>query len=95
MNEKLVNMIEGCGLEVEDVAHIIKEAQGMAVMNFVNVQIGAFEAGFIKTSDCTLFEMHKYARIHVKDNYNMETPNFSDTWSADMICHCSGGSMPK
>lgn len=27
MNEKLIEMIENCGLEVEDVAHIIKEAQ--------------------------------------------------------------------
>ena len=95
MDKKLVDMIESAGLEVSDVAQIIKTAQGMAVMNFVDVQIGAFESGFIDSSDLTLFQMHQYSRQHVKDNYEMETPYFSDVWGVDMICHCSGGKLPK
>ncbi|EOW9544066.1 hypothetical protein ACO11R_004027 [Vibrio parahaemolyticus] len=36
MNQKLLKMIEDAGLEVSDVANIIRAAQGEAVMTFVN-----------------------------------------------------------
>lgn len=37
MNQKLVEMIENCGLEVEDVAHVIKEAQQQVVVTTLPV----------------------------------------------------------
>ena len=82
---------KACGLDIDDIHEIVKAAKAVGVNNFVNTQIGAFESGFINTSDLTLFNMYQYARQHVKDNYDMEATAFSEQWGVDMIRYCSGG----
>ena len=87
----LVDAIHDCGVEIEDVQHLIKKAQSIAVMHFVNIQIGAFESGFIQKSDLTLFDLYQFAKQHVLDNHGEIVPAFSDVWGINMIQHCSGG----
>ncbi|MBD6945725.1 hypothetical protein [Vibrio parahaemolyticus] len=91
MNEKLVNMIEDCGLEVEDVANIIREAQSMAVMTFVNNIVGAFESGFIDNHESTLADLYQCAVNHVKDNYNQSVPMLKEVWGEQLAELCRVG----
>lgn len=44
-----------------------------AVMEFVEIMIGAYEAGFVDSHTPTLAQVHQVARNHVKDNYGVET----------------------
>ena len=55
-----------------------------AVMEFVNTQIGAFETGFVNTSEVSLYSLYRFAQLHVKDNYKVDVPMFSDQWSEDL-----------
>ncbi|MGT9852038.1 hypothetical protein ACVSD9_25145 (plasmid) [Vibrio parahaemolyticus] len=91
MNPKLAEMIEDCGLEVDDVAHIVKVAQGMAVMGFVNNIVGAFESGFIDDHESTLADLYQCAVNHVKDNYEHNAPTLVEVWGEHLSELCRVG----
>ncbi|GAB6264279.1 hypothetical protein [Photobacterium sp. R1] len=91
MDQKLVGMIEDVGLEVSDVAHIIKAAQGMAVMTFVNNMVGAFESGLIEDHESNLADVYQCAVNHVKDNYDRSVPSLKETWGEDIAELCRIG----
>lgn len=66
----------------------IEEIKASAVMEFVNVQVGAFEAGFVSTNITSLYSMYRFAQHHVKDNYNVDTKLMRDVWG-DAIAECA------
>ena len=51
-----------------------------AVLEFVNVMVGAFEAGFVGKNNPTLAEVYQVARNHINDNYGVETPGIIEAW---------------
>lgn len=97
MNHKLVKMIEDAGLEVSDVANIIRAAQGEAVMTFVNNMVGAFESGFIDDHESTLADLYSCAVNHVKDNYDRSVPTLKESWGEKLaeLCRVGDADYPK
>jgi hypothetical protein len=59
-----------------------------AVKNFVNLMIGALEAGFVDSNSPTLAEIHQVAKHHIKDTYGIDTPNISEEWGEDVAALC-------
>lgn len=53
------------------------ELKACAVMNFVNVIRGAYEAGF-SNNHPTTYDIYRFAQLHVKDNYSVKTENWDD-----------------
>jgi hypothetical protein len=72
----------------------IDEIKAEAVQDFVNMMIGALEAGFVESSSSTLSEIHQFAKHHIKDNYGIDIPNIVDEWGEDVAKLC-GLSAPK
>lgn len=58
----------------------INDIKAQAVMEFVNVQVGAFESGFVVSNCVSLYSMYRFAQHHVKDNYGLETKLMSEEW---------------
>ena len=56
----------------------VNAMKAAAVMEFVNVQIGAFESGFVETNETSLYSLYRFAQHHVKDNYGTETKSMND-----------------
>lgn len=56
------------------------EIKAAAVMDFVNVQIAAFDSGFVESNTVSLYSMYRFAQHHVKDNYSTETKLMSEQW---------------
>ncbi|EMY6467009.1 hypothetical protein ABCL20_004485 [Vibrio alginolyticus] len=84
MDQATRDIIENCGLEVEDVKPIIEAVKASAVINFVNTHIGAFEAGFIDNNQPTLAQLYRTAQHHVKDNYNYNMQSLSEVWGEEL-----------
>jgi hypothetical protein len=59
-----------------------------AVKNFVNLMIGALEAGFVDSNRPTLAEIHQVAKHHIKDTYGIDTPNIYEEWGEDVAELC-------
>jgi hypothetical protein len=59
-----------------------------AVMEFVNIQLGAFESNFVETNQVSLYSMYRFAQHHVKDNYEQETKNLADVYSVEFANEC-------
>ena len=55
-----------------------------AVLEFVNVMVGAFEAGFVDKNNPTLAEIYQVARHHINDNYGVESPNIIEMWGDEV-----------
>lgn len=72
----------------------INEIKASAVMEFVNVQVGAFEANFVETNDVSLYSMYRFSQHHVKDNYGVETKLMSEQWG-DHIAELSRSETEK
>ena len=67
-----------------------------AVLEFVNLMIGAFDAGFVDKNNPTLSEIYQVARNHVKDSYGIESPNIIEQWGEESAIaagskHLTGG----
>lgn len=69
LEKKFVDMIENCGLEVEDVQHIIYEAQRDAIRHLANTVEGAYESGFIDKPEAEAKDIVNMIRQHGIDNY--------------------------
>ena len=68
----------------------VNEMKAAAVMEFINVQVGAFEAGFVESNQLTLYSLHRFGQLHVKDNYGIEIKPMSESWG-DHIAETSRG----
>ncbi|MCT8871596.1 hypothetical protein [Shewanella xiamenensis] len=53
-------------------ADAVNETRAKAVMNFAEVNRGAYLSGFV-TADLTVYDVYQSARNHVKDNYGYDT----------------------
>ena len=65
--------------------------KAQAVMNFVDLMIGAFESGFVDKNNPTLSEIHQVARNHVLDIYGEEYPPIDYRWSKEVAEACGLG----
>jgi len=65
-----------------------EQIKAEAVKGFVNLMIGALEAGFVDSNSPTLAEIHQVARHHIKDSYGISTPSISDEWGEDVAALC-------
>jgi len=72
----------------------VDEIKAEAVQYFVQMMIGAREAGFLESSNLSLAEIHQVAKHHIKDNYGVGTPNIVEEWGEDVAELC-GLSDPK
>lgn len=54
-----------------------------AILSFVNMMIGAFDAGFVDENNPTLAEVYQVARNYVKDTYGVEFKNIIEMWGED------------
>lgn len=70
----------------------IDEIKAEAVHDFVNMMIGALEAGFVESSSPTLAEIHQVAKHHIEANYGIDIPNIVEEWGEDVakLCGLSG-----
>ena len=59
-----------------------------AISEFVNMMIGAFEAGFIDTPNCNLAQIHRVMQNHAKDSYGVELPHITEQWGEDLAKRC-------
>tara|TARA_R110000851_G_scaffold286415_1_gene440298 strand:- start:321 stop:560 length:240 start_codon:yes stop_codon:yes gene_type:complete len=65
-----------------------KQIKADAVSEFVNTIIGAFESGFIDSSELTLATLHRVAQNHCKDVYDVELPHITEQWGMDTAKEC-------
>ena len=64
------------------------EIKAAAVMGFVNMMIGAFNANFVDKNNPTLAEIHRTAQNHIKDSYGVAVKNIEDEWGRDTAIDC-------
>ena len=62
-----------------------------AITDFVNMMIGALEAGFVDKNNPTLSEIYQVARNHIKDTYGLDTPDIVEKWGEDIAKECGLG----
>ncbi len=62
--------------------------QGQAVIEFVDMMIGAMESGFTDINKITLAQIYQVARHHVKDNYGKDTPSIAEKWGDERARAC-------
>jgi hypothetical protein len=62
----------------------INEGKSLAVMEFVNTQVGAFAANFVEGNQTSLYSMYRFAQHHVRDNYRAETKMMSEVWGEEL-----------
>ena len=59
-----------------------------AITELVGSMIGALESGFVNRNYLTLAELHQVARNHIKDSYQIETPNIVEQWDQETADLC-------
>ncbi len=60
------------------------ELKAKAIMEFVNIQIGAFQANFVETNEVSLYSLYRFAQLHIMDNYNVEVESMTEKWGKEM-----------
>jgi hypothetical protein len=58
------------------------------IMNFVNNQVGAFEASFVDGNTTSLYSMYRYAQIHIKDCFGVNVPDMRAAWGDEFSDQC-------
>lgn len=51
-----------------------------SIMEFVNIQIGAFDSNFVETNEVSLYSLYRFAQLHIMDNYNVEVKSITEHW---------------
>ena len=59
-----------------------KDTRASSVMAFVGSIRGAYSSGFIDNNP-TNYDIYRYAQIHVKDNYGVDTENWDDEFAKE------------
>ncbi|EOW9224826.1 hypothetical protein ACN26P_003358 [Vibrio cholerae] len=65
-----------------DLAVDANQIKSTAVMDFVNVIVGAYNANFIDNHP-TVYDIYRSAQLHVKDRYGAETENWDDELASE------------
>lgn len=68
-----------------------KDPRAIAVMDFANGLIGAFDANFVEEHTLTLATLHRCAQNHVKDTYKEDVPHLAKAWGDDVARFCKEG----
>ena len=55
-----------------------------AIGELISIIIGSYESGFVDRASLTMAELHKIARNHVIDNYNIQLPTLDESWGLDL-----------
>ena len=69
----------------------IEQAKALAVLDFVNHIIGAYEAGFVDTPNLDLSQLYRVAQVHVKDGYGVDFPMLNEVWGEELAEELKGG----
>ena len=65
-----------------------KEIKSKAIMEFVNMMIGALDGGFVDKNNPTLSEIHRVAENYIKDKYGIIVPTIDDDWGEEIAELC-------
>lgn len=66
----------------------LNQIKADAIMNFVDVHLGAFESGFVDSSELSLYSLHKSAQSHIVDNYSVSSQSISDKYGREFSEMC-------
>ena len=64
------------------------DIKAAAVLDFVDMMISAFHAGFVDKNNPTLSEIHQVAINYVKDNYGVEYKDICKVWGERIAIDC-------
>lgn len=70
-----------------DVEQLNKE-KAAAIMNFVDIMIGAFESNHVTTNTFTLAQLHRIAEHHCIDNYGAQFGNIVARHGEELAKEC-------
>lgn len=59
-----------------------------AVMDFVNMMIGAFDSGFVDKNNPNLSQIYQVARSHVRDSFHIEAPSIIEALGEVIAVSC-------
>lgn len=59
-----------------------------AIKDFVNLMIGALDAGFVEGSTLTLAQVHEIARNHIEDTHGIKTKTLREEWGDEVAELC-------
>ena len=79
-SERLINLLIA-------ESECVESKQAEAVMNLANTFIGAYEGGHVDSHMCSIGEIYRVARTHVKDNYDFDAPGLIEAWSSEGFAH--------
>jgi hypothetical protein len=68
----------------------ISKEKAAAIMNFVDLMIGAFEANFVDTNELTLAQLHRIAENHCLDTFGVQYGNIIERHGKDLANRCAG-----
>lgn len=60
----------------------VNQIKSTAVMDFVNMIVGAYDANFIDNHP-TVYDIYRSAQVHIKDRYGAETESWDDKLAAE------------
>lgn len=66
----------------------VDQIKALAVEDFVNGLISAFDAGFVESPVCSLAEVHRMAQHHVELQYGVKMPHITETWGNEIATEC-------
>ena len=81
-------MCAALAAELEEIQVATKIKHVEAISTLVNTIAEAYTSGFIDRPYMTIQELHRIAQIHFKDNYGVETPDFSAIFGEDAFNEC-------
>lgn len=70
-----------------DIEQLSKE-KAAAIMNFVDLMIGALESNHVTTNTFTLAQLHRIAEHHCIDNYGAQFGNIIARHGEDLAKEC-------
>jgi hypothetical protein len=70
-----------------DIEQLSKE-KAAAIMNFVDLMIGAFESNHVTTNTVTLAQLHRIAEHHNNDTFGVEYGNIIERHGAELAKEC-------
>lgn len=66
----------------------LENTKAAAVMEFVDLMIGAFESGFVNENTLNLAQLHRIAENHVKDSFNVTYAGIVERHGRELAVEC-------
>ncbi len=57
-----------------------KNNNAKIVMDFANMHVGAFEAGFTSNNTLTIYDLHRTAQNYVRDTFQVNVKSLDEEW---------------